>query len=230
MRSGTGRGTGSRPTDRSSRSSCPTARSCWPCGWGAGSPTGSTSSPRSADIGSGCRPTRPRVPRWSSWNISAPGAAAGSPWKAPRLPDDAVVLQTLWEARLPWDRALLGVPPAWSDDNEWAWAGPLFVRRPGPRRDGPERLAARRGCPGGGGRRPAREHPGRFASPLVQPVGPASGHGRPGRLAGLAGRRVLGRDPDPRLHRDLRRASASGRRGRSRPAWGCWPRRCSTRA
>ncbi len=59
-----------------------------------------------------------------------PGAAAGSPWKAPRLPDDAVVLQTLWEARLPWDRALLGVPPGWSDDNEWAWAGPLFVRRP----------------------------------------------------------------------------------------------------
>ncbi len=58
-----------------------------------------------------------------------PSAAAGSPWKAPRLPDDAVVLQTLWEARLPWDRALLGVPPGWSDDNEWAWAGPLFVRR-----------------------------------------------------------------------------------------------------
>ena len=59
-----------------------------------------------------------------------PGAAAGSPWTAPRLPDDAVVLQTLWEARLPWDRALLGVPSGWSDDDEWAWAGHLFVRRP----------------------------------------------------------------------------------------------------
>ena len=61
-------------------------------------------------------------------------AAAGSPWRAPQLLDDGVVLQTLWEVRLPWDRALLGVPGGWSDENEWYWGGNLWMRRPA--RDG----------------------------------------------------------------------------------------------
>jgi hypothetical protein len=57
-------------------------------------------------------------------------AAADSPWPAPQLQDGGVVLQTLWEARLPWDQALLGVPRGWSDENEWYWAGNLWIRRP----------------------------------------------------------------------------------------------------
>ena len=61
-------------------------------------------------------------------------AASGSRWQAPRLLDDGLVLQTLWEARLPWDRTLLGVPGGWSDENEWYWGGNLWIRRPA--RDG----------------------------------------------------------------------------------------------
>jgi hypothetical protein len=57
-------------------------------------------------------------------------AGAGSRWQAPRLLDDGLVLQTIWEARLPWDRILLGVPPGWSDENEWYWGGNLWIRRP----------------------------------------------------------------------------------------------------
>jgi hypothetical protein len=55
---------------------------------------------------------------------------AGSKWQAPRLLDGGVVLQTLWEARLPWDRILLGVPSGWSDENGWSWGGNQWVRRP----------------------------------------------------------------------------------------------------
>ncbi len=55
---------------------------------------------------------------------------AGSHWSAPQLQEGGVVLQTLWEARLPWDRTVLGVPAGWSDENEWYWAGILWIRRP----------------------------------------------------------------------------------------------------
>ena len=41
------------------------------------------------------------------------------------------MLQTLWEARLPGDRTVLGVPRGWSDENEWDWAGLLGIRRAG---------------------------------------------------------------------------------------------------
>jgi hypothetical protein len=58
------------------------------------------------------------------------GAAAGSRWQAPRLLDGGIVLQTLWEARVPWDRAVLGVPRGWSDENEWYWGGNQWIRRP----------------------------------------------------------------------------------------------------
>lgn len=58
------------------------------------------------------------------------GRAAGGHWPAPRLLDGGVVLQTLWEAKLPWDRVLLGVPPGWSDETEWTWGGNLWTRRP----------------------------------------------------------------------------------------------------
>jgi hypothetical protein len=62
------------------------------------------------------------------------GAGTASRWQPPRLLDGGVVLQTLWEARLPWDKALLGVPRGWSDENEWYWGGNLWIRRPS--RDG----------------------------------------------------------------------------------------------
>jgi hypothetical protein len=57
-------------------------------------------------------------------------AGVGSRWHPPRLLDGGVVLQTLWEARVPWDKALLGVPRGWSDENEWYWGGNLWMRRP----------------------------------------------------------------------------------------------------
>ena len=102
----------------------PTARSCWPCGWGAGSPTGSISSPP-ATTGSGYRPTRPHIPRWSSWNTS------DSPAR-PRARRGRPLGRTMRSCS---ENALAAVGPgvlrrAAVDDNEWAWAGPLFVRRP----------------------------------------------------------------------------------------------------
>ena len=79
-------------------------------------------------------------------------AASGSRWQAPRLLDDGLVLQTLWEARLPWDRTLLGVPRGWSDENEWYWGGNLWIRRPA--RDGSavDQWLLGDGCAGRGGR------------------------------------------------------------------------------
>ncbi len=52
------------------------------------------------------------------------------PWPAPRLPEGGLVLRTLWEIRLPWDRTLLGVPAGWSNENAWVWDGLLWGRRP----------------------------------------------------------------------------------------------------
>ncbi len=43
------------------------------------------------------------------------------------------MLQTLWEARLPGDRTVLGVPRGWSDESEWDWAGLLGIGRAGQR-------------------------------------------------------------------------------------------------
>ncbi len=53
-----------------------------------------------------------------------------APWPAPRLPEGGLVLRTLWEVQLPWDRALLGVPTGWSDENSWGWDGLIWGRRP----------------------------------------------------------------------------------------------------
>ena len=53
-----------------------------------------------------------------------------SKWPAPRLLDGGVVLQALWEVRLPWSKALLGVPHGWSDENQWYWTGYMWKRRP----------------------------------------------------------------------------------------------------
>jgi hypothetical protein len=59
------------------------------------------------------------------------GADAGTRWQPPRLLEGAVVLETLWDVRLPFERTLIGVPPGWSDENQWYWDGNLWKRRPG---------------------------------------------------------------------------------------------------
>ena len=56
--------------------------------------------------------------------------AAGLLWPAPRLFDGGVVLQALWEVRLPLSRALLGVPSGWTDENQWYWTGYMWKGRP----------------------------------------------------------------------------------------------------
>jgi hypothetical protein len=59
------------------------------------------------------------------------GRDAGPPWQAPQLLDGAIVLETLWEVRLPFEMTLVGVPRGWSDEDEWYWDGNLWKRRPG---------------------------------------------------------------------------------------------------
>jgi hypothetical protein len=59
------------------------------------------------------------------------GRDASPPWQAPRLLDGGLVLETLWEVRLPFELTLVGVPRGWSDENEWYWDGNLWKRRPG---------------------------------------------------------------------------------------------------
>jgi hypothetical protein len=49
-----------------------------------------------------------------------------------------VVEESLWEISLPWSRALVGVPPGWSDLNRWYWDRYVWKRRP---RLGSEALA-----------------------------------------------------------------------------------------
>lgn len=58
------------------------------------------------------------------------GPAARGDWAAPRLLDGGLVLRTLWQVRLPWDRTILGVPSGWTDENEWNWSSYLWIRRP----------------------------------------------------------------------------------------------------
>jgi hypothetical protein len=55
--------------------------------------------------------------------------AAPAGWEAPELLG-GVVQQTLHEVRLPWSRALLGVPAGWVDENEWYWDRYVWKRRP----------------------------------------------------------------------------------------------------
>ncbi len=58
------------------------------------------------------------------------GPAAGSRWRVPQLLDGGIVLETLWDVQLPWDRVIVGVPRDWSDENEWYWSGKIWKRRP----------------------------------------------------------------------------------------------------
>jgi hypothetical protein len=58
------------------------------------------------------------------------GQDAASNRSAPQLLDGGVVLQSLWELRLPWSKAVLGIPDGWSDENQWHWTGYVWKRRP----------------------------------------------------------------------------------------------------
>jgi hypothetical protein len=60
--------------------------------------------------------------------------AAANPtqgWRLPELRDGGVVLQALWEVRLPWSMALVGIPRGWCDENGWGWTGLSWKRSPG---------------------------------------------------------------------------------------------------
>ncbi len=50
-------------------------------------------------------------------------------WDGPEL-IGGVVQQTRREVRLPWSRALVGVPLGWIDENEWYWNQYVWKRRP----------------------------------------------------------------------------------------------------
>lgn len=59
-------------------------------------------------------------------------AASTSPsWSPPRLLEGGLVQECYWEARVPWNVAMVGVPPGWSDANCWVWSTYAFMRRPG---------------------------------------------------------------------------------------------------
>jgi hypothetical protein len=62
-------------------------------------------------------------------DYTVPAGQASSAWKAPRLLDDGFVQQTLWEVRIPWTRAVVGVPRGWTDENRWVWDRYYFRRR-----------------------------------------------------------------------------------------------------
>ncbi len=59
-----------------------------------------------------------------------PGNSSGRVCAPPELPPEAVILQTFWEVKVPWSQAILGVPPGWSDENDWHWDFYVWKRRP----------------------------------------------------------------------------------------------------
>lgn len=60
-----------------------------------------------------------------------PPDEASRRWQPPRLLDGGRVLETIWEVRVPWNQAFLGVPRGFLDENVWYWAGYVWKRRPG---------------------------------------------------------------------------------------------------
>ena len=158
------------------------------------------------------------------YQLGAAARAARLHWP-PRLLEGGVVLQTLWEARLPWDRTLLGVPAGWSDENEWYWAGILWIRRPW--KDG----SALTGWLLGDGA------PAAAVDDLRDSTLDDSHHllfsrsGEPGERWASGSSREPGWSRPARARRwswassRSSRASGSGRPGSSRPASPCWPRR-----
>ncbi len=95
--------------------------------------------------------------RWAAQPVlvevdySIPARFVGSSWVPPRVMDNALVGETLWEVTLPSSRVLVGVPSGWTDENEWYWSVYVWKRRPW---KGTSALAAWVGGPSGRGSTP----------------------------------------------------------------------------
>ncbi len=72
-------------------------------------------------------PTRPVLLEVEYQLASRPSGGLCPP---PQLPDDAVLGQSLWEVRIPWTEAIVGVPRGWDDANDWYWDAYVWKRRP----------------------------------------------------------------------------------------------------
>ncbi|HEX8202071.1 MAG TPA: hypothetical protein VF590_16470 [Isosphaeraceae bacterium] len=70
------------------------------------------------------------TPRLVRLEYTVPAQAAAGGWDPPRLLDGGLVQQTLWEAWVTGGRAVLGVPPGWTDENRWYWDLYVWKRRP----------------------------------------------------------------------------------------------------
>jgi hypothetical protein len=63
-------------------------------------------------------------------DYTVPPAQARGAWLPPRLAGGGIVQQTLWDVRVPWNQAVVGVPSGWSDENDWHWDVYVWKRRP----------------------------------------------------------------------------------------------------
>ena len=77
-------------------------------------------------------PSRPQdgTPLPVELDYVVPAARARGAWVPASLLEGGIIQQTYWEVRLPWSRALVGVPSGWSDENEWYWDVYVWKRRP----------------------------------------------------------------------------------------------------
>lgn len=86
--------------------------------------------PRGAGIRVGLPTRSEKGPVLVELEYTVRPSRSGAALEPPRLLDGGLVQQTLWEVRLPWNQALVGVPADWSDENEWYWATYVWKRRP----------------------------------------------------------------------------------------------------
>jgi hypothetical protein len=70
------------------------------------------------------------APVLAELEYAVPADRVTGPWVAPKLLDSGFVQQTRWEVRVPWGRAVVGVPGGWTDENTWVWDRFFFRRRP----------------------------------------------------------------------------------------------------
>lgn len=67
-----------------------------------------------------------------------PSRRPSAAFTPPALLEGGLVQQTLWEVRVPWNLAAVGVPAGWTDENRWNWDQYVWKRHP---RKAPEALA-----------------------------------------------------------------------------------------
>lgn len=72
----------------------------------------------------------PSAKRVAALEYAIPEQHLDGRWIGPRFPPMCQVMQSFWEVRLPWNRAVLGVPANWFDENEWYWDRYVWKRRP----------------------------------------------------------------------------------------------------